>query len=272
MSFNSLSVTGSPYYIQGNINFRNKKRDVENEEDAKQSSKSSETTESSVGSNASDAPKKDIYQRLAESKAEHQKAIESRDKHLKNATVNIAQILKDFRNTGLAIGTPQETMEEVDTYIELVKKQLAKNQPDTQMIKTNLKLASSLLDSYISETLQKPSKVVSNWVDAIFLQQVNYEYNGQEINPNFAVKFPQKQQAEETETIEETKSIEEKDKKQKSIENSKQISMPEDEELKNLFISRSGIIFKNFLTENLLKTIVASLDFGISLTIFISLS
>ena len=56
--------------------------------------------------------------------------------------VNIAQILKDFRNTIKAI------------------------------------------------------KVVQNWLDALFLQRINYSYNEEEVNPNFLVKFPDRNEKE----------------------------------------------------------------------------
>ena len=46
------------------------------------------------------------------------------------------------------------------------------------------------MDKYISETLNKDSKVVQNWLDALFLQRINYSYDEQEINPSFLVQFP----------------------------------------------------------------------------------
>ncbi|MCM1010120.1 MAG: hypothetical protein NC390_04475 [Fusobacterium sp.] len=109
-----------------------------------------------------------------------------------SANINIAQVLKDFRNTALAIGTPPELQEEVDGYINLINSQVTKDNPNTKLIKSNLKNASSILDAYISETLNKESKVVENWVDAIFLQQIDFKYNENDINPQFLVKFPEK--------------------------------------------------------------------------------
>ena len=40
----------------------------------------------------------------------------------RNTKINIAQILKDFKNTALAIGTPTELIDEVDGYLDLIKK------------------------------------------------------------------------------------------------------------------------------------------------------
>ena len=67
-----------------------------------------------------------------------------------------------------------------------------------------------MLDKYISETLNKDSKVVQNWLDALFLQRINYSYNEEEVNPSFSVKFPEqaektaqpKQEVQQEETVE----------------------------------------------------------------------
>ena len=138
----------------------------------------------------------------------------------RNNNVNIAQILKDFRNTIKAIATPAEIEEEVNRYLQVVEQQVKEPKPQVNLIQSNLKIAASLLDKYISETLNKDSKVVQNWLDALFLQRINYNYNSEEINPNFLVKFPdetQKQtpktepqqevQKEDSQTIQEEKTI-----------------------------------------------------------------
>ena len=80
--------------------------------------------------------------------------------------INIAQILKDFKNTAIAIGTPENISEEVDGYIALVEKQVTKDNPNVKLIKSNLKNAASLLDGHISETLNKESKVVEVGCDS----------------------------------------------------------------------------------------------------------
>ncbi len=109
-----------------------------------------------------------------------------------STTINIAQVFKDFKNTALAIGTPEDLMSEVNGYLDLIHSQVTKENPNTRLIKSNFKNASTLLDAYISETLNKESKVVENWVDAIFLQQIDFKYNEGDINPQFLVKFPEK--------------------------------------------------------------------------------
>ncbi len=108
--------------------------------------------------------------------------------------VNIAQILKDFRNTIKAIATPPEIEEQVNRYLLIVEEQVKSERPQVNLVQSNLKIAASLLDKYISETLNKESKVVQNWLDALFLQKINYQYNAEEINPNFLVKFPDQEE------------------------------------------------------------------------------
>jgi len=104
--------------------------------------------------------------------------------------VNIAQILKDFRNTIKAIATPAEIEDQVNNYLKIVEQMVHQPNPQVNLIQSNLKIAASLLDKYISETLNKDSKVVQNWLDALFLQRINYSYDEQEINPSFLVQFP----------------------------------------------------------------------------------
>jgi len=105
--------------------------------------------------------------------------------------INIAQVVGDFKNTAHAIGTPDEIYEEVDMYLTLVEKQTKKDGANVKVVQTNLRNAAGLLDQYISETLKKESKVVENWVEAIFLQQVDYKYNTEDINEAFLVQMPE---------------------------------------------------------------------------------
>lgn len=105
--------------------------------------------------------------------------------------VNIAQIIKDFRNTINAIATPADIEEQVNHYLQIVEQQVREPHPQVNLIQSNLKIAASMLDKYISETLNKDSKVVQNWLDALFLQRINYSYDEAEVNPNFLVKFPE---------------------------------------------------------------------------------
>ena len=108
--------------------------------------------------------------------------------------VNIAQILKDFRNTITAIGTPDILREEVEDYLQEVETHTKGEAPSINFVQTNLLNAAEILDRYISETLNKESKVVVKWLEALFLQRINYRYNDGEINKAFLVKFPESEE------------------------------------------------------------------------------
>lgn len=113
------------------------------------------------------------------------------DRMAKNNRVNIAQIIKDFRGTYNAIGTPKVLVDEVEDYLTQVIEHTKGEAPSINFVQTNLQNAAVIIDTYISKTLDKDSKVVQNWLDALFLQRINYKYNDGEINQDFLVKFPE---------------------------------------------------------------------------------
>ncbi|MEE3349023.1 MAG: tetratricopeptide repeat protein [Candidatus Gastranaerophilaceae bacterium] len=166
-----------------------------------------------------------------------------------NTSINIAQILKDFKNTAVAIGTPDELKEEVNGYIELIEKQVTKDEPNKKLIKSNLKNASTILDNYISETLNKDSKVVENWVDALFMQDIDFKYNEEDVNPQFLVKFPegstespeQTQSVQIAEEVIETPVAEEVIKTE--VSEQPKVHIPEDAQLKSLFIQSKKLAY-----------------------------
>ena len=170
----------------------------------------------------------------------------TRDLSGRSSVINIAQIIKDFKNTEIAIGTPDDLQQEVDGYLSLIETQVTKDNPNVKLIKSNLKNASSILDNYISETLNKDSKVVENWVDALFLQQIDFKYNENDINPQFLVKFPEGSTKTEEKT--EIKNVVDNtvnEPIQKEIEtNSHIVSLiPQDKELKSLFIKSKKLAY-----------------------------
>ena len=111
--------------------------------------------------------------------------------------INIAQVIGDFKNTAHAIGTPEDIFEEVDMYLTIVEKQTKKDNANVKTVQSNLRNAAGLLDQYISATLNKESKVVENWVEAIFLQQVDYKYNTEDVNEAFLVQMPEEKKKTE---------------------------------------------------------------------------
>ena len=92
-----------------------------------------------------------------------------------HAKININQVLIDFRSTINAIGATEDIEKEVITYLGLVETQSQKPNPNKKMIVSNLKIAADILDGYITETLNKPSKVVKDWIDALLLQNVDFK-------------------------------------------------------------------------------------------------
>ena len=174
-----------------------------------------------------------------------------------DSKINIAQILKDFNNTAIAIGTPADLKEEVDGYISLIEKQVRKDNPNTKLVKSNLKNAATILDKHISETLNKESKVVENWVDTLFLQKVDFKYNEDDINERFLVKFPDgsNSQTKRSEELHETSQSEAVPQAAKQ-ENSNVIpisvagqtastKIPQDKQLKSLFIQAEKYAYAN---------------------------
>lgn len=240
MAYNTMSVVRQkPYFVNTYKGFVKEKEDSE----SSASQRSSQLQDEHYQVN--DGNKKNIQQQLIESKACHEAAVASRDANLRNATVNIAQILKDFKNTAKAIGASPELTEEVNVYLSLVEKQVKKPNPDIKLVRSNLKNASSLLDNYISETLQRQSKVVENWIDALFLQQINYKFNEEEVNPNFLVKFPKHNNEDENddeESSSENSDTDEGDTKNKS---KSALNIPKDEKLKSLFVQAKKYSYAN---------------------------
>lgn len=115
----------------------------------------------------------------------------------RNNKVNIAQVIKDFRGTIAAIGTPNCLVDEIEDYLGKVIDHTKGDAPSINFVQTNLLNAAVILDKYISDTLEKESRVVQNWLDALFLQRINYSYNDEEINEDFLVKFPKDEPAPE---------------------------------------------------------------------------
>ncbi|MDD3238362.1 MAG: hypothetical protein PHV37_09740 [Candidatus Gastranaerophilales bacterium] len=151
-----------------------------------------------------------------------------------NPKVNISQIITDFKNTTVAIGAPDDVKNEVTSYLDLIEKQAQKDEPSKQIIQSNLKNASQILDTYITTTLQKPSKVVENWIDALFLQQVDYKSNPKDINPAYKLDVPDDEVAV-VETVDEPQKVQEENVIAFPQKNS-DIYIPEDKQLRKMFI------------------------------------
>ena len=148
--------------------------------------------------------------------------------------INIAQILTDFKNTTNAIGAKKDVMEEVFTYLALIEHQAKKENPDVFIIKSNLKNAAKILDVYITETLKKQSNVVESWIDALFLQKINFKFEEPvQEEPEKTTAQAQPTEPQKEEQKQETPKPEEK---KEEIINKNGVYIPQDKELKKMFI------------------------------------
>ena len=167
------------------------------------------------------------------------------------STVNISQIITDFKNTTTAIGAPDDVAEEVLGYLSLIETQAQKDEPNKQIIRSNLKNASKVLDTYITKTLNKDSNVVENWIDALFLQKIGFKADSNALNPDFQVQIPQKKsqetgaaaplQTKETTTpLEQTATAEEQSQgqteEQAQAAANSGVYIPQDKELRRMFL------------------------------------
>ena len=171
----------------------------------------------------------------------------------RSASINIAQIIKDFKNTSIAIGTPEDLSSEVNNRISLIQAELAQENPDINLVKSDLMNASRKLDRYISATLNKESKVVENWMAALFLQDIDFKYNENNINPQFLVKFPEgstekiqkAEQAPMPENVTEMEVssgvIEQAEPETNQAQST--VYIPQDKELKSLFLQSKKLAY-----------------------------
>lgn len=147
--------------------------------------------------------------------------------------INIEQVLSDFRSTTNAIGAPDDIKLEVSSYLSLIESQAQKDNPNPQIIRANLKSASQILDDYITKALNKPSKVVESWVDALFLQQIDYKAPVKEESTE-AVEEVQEEVIEEVVQPSEVIVEIQEETPVKTVRDG--IFIPEDPQLKRMFI------------------------------------
>lgn len=205
-----------PGYIgkYGNLN-NNKPAVKKDEEKNPQSSRNAETTQYGTGDNT---PSNSYFPNGEKVAIDYSKR-----------QINIEQVLKDFQNTANAIGAPDNIKSEVGQYLKLVENQAVKDNPNQQIVQSNLRNASQILDEYITNTLKKPSKVVENWVDALFMQKIDYKMQPTE-KPQEIIEEPN-----EKEIISQTEQVSEKQENEQVVQNGN-IYVPSDTNLKRMFI------------------------------------
>ncbi len=105
--------------------------------------------------------------------------------------VNIAQVIEDFKSTIAAINAPEDISSEVNSYLGLVERESKKQNPSRDIILSNLRNASKISDRFIEDSLKKPSTVVEDWVNALFLQHVDLKSDPSFVNEAFRVQIPE---------------------------------------------------------------------------------
>lgn len=200
-----------PGYIGQYRNLNSNK--LATKKDDEKSSQSSKNAENTQNENRQNTPSNSYFpngEKVAIDYTKHQ--------------INIEQVLKDFNNTANAIGAPDNIKSEVAQYLKLVENQALKENPNQQIVQSNLRNASQILDEYITNTLKKPSKVVENWVDALFLQKIEYKMQPQSVATEEEAKeeIPQPTQEEQREA--------------QSQQQNSDIYVPQDVALKRMFI------------------------------------
>jgi tetratricopeptide (TPR) repeat protein len=211
-----------PNYVKSYYGYNNQKQIAANQ-DAEKQSKSSQNAENSLQQSQSQTsqPKEGSYFPNGEKVAVD---------YYSRKKIGIDQILSDFKNTTNAIGAPDNIKAEVASYLELIQSQASKQNPNAQIIQSNLKNASQILDDYITNTLKKPSKVVENWVDALFLQQIDFKSAKVEEQ-----KQIETQPATEEQIVEEEIPTEKTAEEKTEVQNS-DIYVPQDPQLRRMFI------------------------------------
>lgn len=110
--------------------------------------------------------------------------------------INIAQVVEDFKSTIAAINAPEDVSSEVYSYLNLVEIESRKENPSREIILSNLRNASKISDKFIEDSLNKSSTVVLDWVNALFLQQVDLKSDPGFVNEAFRVQIPEDKKPE----------------------------------------------------------------------------
>ena len=90
-----------------------------------------------------------------------------------------------------AINAPEDIAGEVNSYLGLVERESKKENPSREIILSNLRNASKISDRFIEDSLKKPSTVVEDWVNALFLQHVELKSDPSFVNEAFRVQIPE---------------------------------------------------------------------------------
>jgi hypothetical protein len=86
-----------------------------------------------------------------------------------------ADILHDFYKTMKMLGISPEQHEAADVYFDAVREESQQPEASVPLMKQLLLHVAKRLDAHVTETLKEPSTVVSDWLDALFLQPIRWQ-------------------------------------------------------------------------------------------------
>lgn len=90
--------------------------------------------------------------------------------------INITSIVTDLMGTAVSVGASEELIQHtVVPYMQSIGVESRKDKPSAKFIKMALEQASKALDEYISDALRQKSTVVSEWMEALLMQDVEYK-------------------------------------------------------------------------------------------------
>ncbi|MBQ2644411.1 hypothetical protein IJG14_02400 [bacterium] len=245
-----------PAYIRPYTQFKPKAPQRKNEEEQKNGA-SSNREDLQERSNTQNTIKTTSYQLPGYSgfRAQVQKSNPVQNPNAQN--INVSQIITDFKGTASAVGAPKEVIDEVFTYLDLIQSQAVKENPNKKIIQSNLKNASQVLDGYISQTLKTQSNVVENWIDALFLQNIDYKADPSAINEDLKLHL-EKEEKETNATVVDNTQLSNNQNLISEAKNTEISSnrnyIPQDEKMKELFLNA-----KKFIKEDNSKTALIAL-------------
>ncbi|MEM0950879.1 MAG: tetratricopeptide repeat protein [Cyanobacteria bacterium P01_H01_bin.74] len=91
-----------------------------------------------------------------------------------NEKVPLSAVINDFNNTMDALGVDNSIQKEVAHYLTTVQLHASSEAPSEAYIRQTLKISGKTLDRFIATALKKPSSVVSDWVEAMLGQDIQF--------------------------------------------------------------------------------------------------
>jgi tetratricopeptide (TPR) repeat protein len=95
--------------------------------------------------------------------------------HTTAQTITGQAILNDFGQTADLLGAPDRLKQQLSHYMGIVRAESAQSRPDVGLIQSVLQRAATGLDGHVTQTLGQPSTVVTEWVQALLQQPIDWQ-------------------------------------------------------------------------------------------------